>query len=204
MAKVKMVDGKPYWVDADGSLKPESAISNADKKKEEMIDAVFESVGETKESMEKFKLWVWEVLTTYIEKLAKKAKVDKPQGNFTIVNYDSTRRIRFSRRERQDFNENLQFAKAKFDEWVVKKTEGADEILAELVQKAFEVNKEGEINRSFLFRLLGYSINDPDFKKAQELLKKSMIVNGTKDYILFQEKDEHGEWKSIPLDFAAL
>ena len=149
MAKVKMIDDKPYWVDADGSLKPEECISNADKKKEEMIDAVFESVGETKEKMEKFKLWVWEVLTTYIEKLAKKARVDKSQGNFTIVNYDSTRRIRFSRRERQDFNENLQFAKAKFDEWVVKRQRELTKFLPNLFKRRLRSTRKAKSTAVF-------------------------------------------------------
>ncbi|MBQ4438069.1 DUF3164 family protein [bacterium] len=204
MPKTKELDGKVYWVDAEGSLKPETSISPADKKKEELVDAVFEYVAETKTKLETFKYWTQEVVATYVEKQAKKAKVAGWKGNIRIINYDGTKRICVSKKERMDFNEKLQFAKAKFDEWIIKRTEGADEVLAELVQKAFEVDKEGEINRSFLFRLLRYSISDPDFKKAQELLKQSMQTSGTKEYILFQEKDEHGEWKTITLDFAAL
>jgi len=102
------------------------------------------------------------------------------------------------------FNEKLQFAKTKFDEWVVKKTQNGDADLAEIVQKAFEVDKVGEINKSFLFKLLRYNIKDPDFKKAQELLRESIETAGTKTYILFQIKNEKNGWDNLSIDFQRL
>lgn len=121
-----------------------------------------------------------------------------------FYNYDATRRIMIRKSEIQIFNEKLQFAKTKFDEWVVKKTQGGDADLSEIVQKAFEVDKAGQINKSFLFKLLRYSIKDPEFKKAQELLRESIETAGTKTYILFQIKNEKNGWDNLSIDFQSL
>lgn len=204
MPKIREIDGIKYWLDAEGSMRPESAVSKADKQKEEVIDGIFQAVFCAKENLQKFKAATQEALDGYIEKQAKKAKVEGWKGSYSLQNYDGTKKIIVANQEKQKFNEKLQFAKAKFDEWVIKKTQDGDADLAEIVQKAFEVDKAGEINKSFLFKLLRYNIKDPDFKKAQELLKESIETAGSKIYIRFQEKDEHGEWKTISLDFANL
>ncbi|MBR6421966.1 DUF3164 family protein [bacterium] len=204
MPKKKEFDGVVYWVDAEGSMKREDAISKADKQKEEIVDDIFAGVFHAHDKLVDFKKHIIEALDAYIEKAAKKAKVEGWKGNFQLVNYDSTRRIVVKRAELLNFNEKLQFAKSKFDEWVIKKTENGDADLAEIVQKAFEVDKAGGINKSFLFKLLRYSIKDPEFKKAQELLRESVETYGTKTYIQFQIKNEQNAWDTITLDFASL
>lgn len=204
MPKIREIDGINYWLDAEGSMRPEDAISKADKQKEEIIDDIFAGVFHAREGIANFKKHIMEALDAYIEKQAKKAKVEGWKGNITIQNYDATRRIMVRKSEIQNFNEKLQFAKAKFDEWVIKKTQGGDADLAEIAQKAFEVDKAGQINRSFLFKLLRYSIKDPDFKKAQELLRESIETNGSKTYVLFQIKNESNGWDNLSIDFQSL
>lgn len=204
MVKKQEFNGIVYWVDAEGSMKKEEAISKADKQKEEIIDDIFAGVFLARDRLSEFKKHITEALDEYIEKAAKKAKVEGWKGNYQLVNYDMTRRVVVKRAEVLNFNEKLQFAKAKFDEWVIKKTENGDADLAEIVQKAFEVDKAGGINKSFLFKLLRYSIRDPEFKKAQDLLKESVETCGTKTYIQFQVKNEQNAWDTITLDFASL
>ena len=155
MPKTREIDGITYWLDAEGAMRPEEAISKADKQKEEIIDDIFAGVFHERGKIADFKKHITEALDVYIEKLAKKAKVEGWKGNITLQNYDATRRIMIRKSEIQIFNEKLQFAKTKFDEWVVKKTQGGgDADLSEIVQKAFEVDKAGQINKSFLFKLL--------------------------------------------------
>lgn len=204
MPRKREIDGITYWLDAEGAMRPEEAISKADKQKEEIIDDIFAGVFHARGKIADFKKHITEALDAYIEKLAKKAKVEGWKGNITLQNYDATRRIMIRKSEIQIFNEKLQFAKTKFDEWVVKKTQGGDADLSEIVQKAFEVDKAGQINKSFLFKLLRYSIKDPEFKKAQELLRESIETAGTKTYILFQIKNEKNGWDNLSIDFQSL
>ena len=199
-----MVDDKPYWVGSDGSLRPEEAVSNADKRKEKIFDDLFERAKELQVQMKQFKDDAMTTIDEYVASSAKRAKVEGWKGNIRLNDYDGSRRVEVANRARVDFNENLQFAKAKFDEWVLEVTQDGNADLADFIQKAFEVDKQGKVNRSFLFKLLSQQVSHPTFKKAQELLKKSVMVIETKKYLLFQEKDDDGELQTIVLDFASL
>ena len=45
---------------------------------------------------------------------------------------------------------------------------------------------------------------DPNFSKACELFRESYQYNHSKDYIRFYEKDKHGKWQNILLQFSAI
>lgn len=205
MPKREFLNGKTYWVAADGSMKSEGAVTKAEKNKEEMFDDLFAKARGLQQQMKEFKAYANEVVNAYIETCAKRARVGGWKGNKRIYDYDGQRVIEVSTKAVVKFDENLSFAKAKFDEWILEKTENGDADLADFIQKAFDVDSEGNINRTFLFKLLSFPVQHPTFKKAQELLRKSMTVVDTKKYMNFKErKDADDKLEQIVLDFAAL
>lgn len=205
MPKKEELKGKIYWVAADGSMKPEEAVTKAEKSKEEMFDDLFAKAKELQAQMKEFKDYANTVLGAYLETCAKRARVGGWKGNKKIFDYDGRRVIEVSTREVVKFDEKLSFAKAKFDEWILEKTENGDADLSDFIQKAFDVDSEGNINRTFLFKLLSFPVKHPTFKKAQELLRESMTVVDTKKYTNFKEReDTDSKLEQIVLDFAAL
>jgi hypothetical protein len=56
-----------------------------------------------------------------------------------------------------------------------------------------------------ILRLMQLEIDEPEWKKAMNLLKESITVSSTKMYIRFKVKTQNGteeKWKPISLDFA--
>ena len=66
------------------------------------------------------------------------------------------------------------------------------------------MDKQGKINTAMLIKLLHLDIDDGDWKKAMRILKDSMSVKSSKQYINFKLKTntETGEdWENICLNF---
>ena len=81
MPKIREIDGIKYWLDAEGSMRPESAVSKADKQKEEVIEGIFQAVFCAKENLQKFKAATQEALDGYIEKQRKRRRSMAGKGH---------------------------------------------------------------------------------------------------------------------------
>ena len=79
--------------------------------------------------------------------------------------------------------------------------EGTKEFILSLLER-----KKGELDPDNIQKLYKYESKfaDPNFSKACELFRESYQYNHSKDYIRFYEKDEHGKWQNILLQFSAI
>lgn len=126
------------------------------------------------------------------------------KGNISLDFFDGTFRIERKIDEVLGFDEKLQLVKTQIDKWVASRLQGTDDALAKVISQAFNMDKQGRINTSMLLKLLHLDIDDTDWKKAMRLLKDSMSVKSSKQYINFKTKitSETGEeWSSVCLNF---
>ena len=79
--------------------------------------------------------------------------------------------------------------------------EGTKEFILSLLER-----KKGELDPDNIQKLYKYESKfaDPNFSKACELFRESYQYNHSKDYIRFYEKDKHGKWQNILLQFSAI
>jgi hypothetical protein len=98
----------------------------------------------------------------------------------------------------------LQAAKSLVDECLTEwASESRDEIRA-LVTRAFQVDKEGRINRSEIFMLLRVEIEDPRWQRAMDAVRDSIRILGSKAYLRFQtRRSPEAAWSSVTIDLAA-
>jgi len=68
-----------------------------------------------------------------------------------------------------------------------------------LVQKAFETDKDGHLSAAKIMGLLSYKIDEPEWKKAVDVIRDSIQVAGTKTYIRFYRRGADGEFRQIAL-----
>jgi len=78
-------------------------------------------------------------------------------------------------------------------------SDGANKNIVALVQKAFEVDRQGHLSASKILGLQAYKIEDGDWVKAMEIIRQSMQVVGTKTYIRFYKKNAEGAYEQIAL-----
>ncbi len=119
--------------------------------------------------------------------------------------FDGKRKIQIAISEHLSFDERLQAAKVLIDEYLTDLTRDSSDDLKLLVNDAFEVNKEGNINTGKVLELRRYDIKDSRWLKAMEAINDSVQVVGSTEYIRFYEKESsEKKLRQIPLDIAAL
>ncbi len=77
--------------------------------------------------------------------------------------------------------------------------------LRALVNKVFNVDKEGQINRAELFMLLRVQIADERWVRAMKAISDSIRVIGSRTYVRFYERaTPNAPWNAISIDLAAV
>ncbi len=132
-------------------------------------------------------------------------KLGGKKGNVSIVTYDGRFKIERAMAERITFTEEILAAKELIDQCIRKWSEGADQHLRILVDRAFRANRQGQIKTGDVLSLLRVEIDDPDWQRAMEALKDSIQVNGTAVYIrVYQRVGNTDRYDPINLNIAAV
>lgn len=66
------------------------------------------------------------------------------------------------------------------------------------------MDKEGKINTRRVLSLRSLDINDEKWLQTMDAISDAIQVASSKEYIRFYERDEHGKYQQISLDFANL
>lgn len=132
------------------------------------------------------------------------AKVGGQKGNLTLTTVDACFKIQIQVQDQIVFGPELQAAKALVDECVADWAAGARSEIRMLVEHAFQVDKEGRINRAALFQLRRVAIDDERWRNAMDAITDSIRIVGSKTYMRFYERDNAREkWAPITIDMAA-
>lgn len=198
-------DKQGNWLDARGKLVPEEYVPELDKTRDALVTELQKEAVKISEMILAFKMKAIQRIDAYLEELAQTKKVrENWKGNISLDSFDGTLRIERKIDETLGFDENLQLVKTQVDKWVANRLKGTDDALAKVISQAFNMDKQGKINTAMLIKLLHLDIDDGDWKKAMRILKDSMSVKSSKQYINFKLKtnSETGEdWENICLNF---
>jgi len=198
-------DKQGNWLDARGKLVPEEYVPELDKTRDALVTELQKEAVKISEMILAFKMKAIQRIDAYLEELAQTKKVrENWKGNISLDSFDGTLRIERKIDETLGFDENLQLVKTQVDKWVANRLKGTDDALAKVISQAFNMDKQGKINTAMLIKLLHLDIDDGDWKKAMRILKDSMSVKSSKQYINFKLKTntETGEdWENICLNF---
>lgn len=198
-------DKQGNWLDARGKLVPEEYVPELDKTRDALVTELQKEAVKISEMILAFKMKAIQRIDAYLEELAQTKKVrENWKGNISLDSFDGTLRIERKIDETLGFDENLQLVKTQVDKWVANRLKGTDDALAKVISQAFNMDKQGKINTAMLIKLLHLDIDDGDWKKAMRILKDSMSVKSSKQYINFKLKTntETGEdWSNVCLNF---
>lgn len=101
------------------------------------------------------------------------------------------------------FGPELQIAKSLIDECLTEWSADSRPEIQSIVMRAFNTDKEGQVNRSDVFMLLKLEILDPRWQSAMEAIRNAIRVTGSKEYVRFYRRATlEAEWQAITIDLA--
>lgn len=203
---IQLVNGKPYMADAKGSLVPVDAIKAADKLEDETVRKIVGFARDLSDQIARFRGHTFTDLGEF-DALLEQEYEARPRGgrkgNRTYQTFDGTMKVQVQVSDFVDFGPQLQTAKALIDECLNEWAADSGPEIRAVVTRAFNTDKEGQINRSEIFMLLRLEIDDERWRRAMEAIRDAMRVTGSKTYVRFYERRSgDDEWRPITIDLA--
>ncbi len=197
--------GKKYRTNSKGSLVPVELVKAQDALQDETVRKMIGFGKALSEQIARFKTHVFDDIGAFEALLAQQyeSKVGGKKGNKTLFSYDGLFKVQVQIAEAFDFGPELQIAKDLVDECLNEWAADSGPEIRAIVTKAFNTDKEGQINRSEIFMLLNLDISDERWKRAMQAIRDAMRVVGSKTYVRFYERaSQSSAWEAITIDLS--
>lgn len=200
------VGGKLYMKGAKGELVPVEAVKAQDKLMDETVRKIIGYARPLSEEVARFKQHCFDDVDSFVLLLAQEygASAGGRKGNITLTTYDGLFKVQVQVADHISFGPELQTAKTLVDECLSEWSADAHADLRAVVNRAFNVDKEGKVNRAELLSLLRLEITDERWQRAMKAIRDSMRIIGSKRYVRFYRRETvDGKWQTVPIDIAA-
>lgn len=194
-----------YMKDQAGRLVPIESVKQIDIERDKLVKEIIGRAKTLNGQIGEFKAAAFGDIAAFIELSAEQygAKVGGTKGNVTLLSFDGKYKVQRAIAEHISFDERLQAAKALIDECIHDWSQGSRPELKVLVNDAFQVDKEGNINTGRVLGLRRMDIADGRWNKAMQAIGDAVQVVGSKSYIRVYERDDaSGDYNPISLDVA--
>jgi len=198
-----------YRVNAKGERVHVDLIKGDEKMKDELVNHLIgEAVafgGIMREFKQKAEQEIERYFAALMDKYGLNPKAKSKRGNITLENFSGTAKVQIAVSDKLTFDEKIQLAKMKFDEYFEQVTEGSSEEIKLLITKAFDVDKEGNVDVKKILELRSYNIQHPKWVEAVALIEESKRVVSSKSYIRFYKREDTSKpYEHISLDMASV
>jgi hypothetical protein len=194
-----------YMPDAKGGLIPVSLIKPQTLLEDELVRKVMGFAVALSEQVARFKEHTFDDIGSFEALLAQEyeASIGGAKGNKTLMSHDGLFKVTVQVADNVVFGPELQTAKVLVDECLNEWAAGARDEIRAIVTRAFNTDKEGQINRSEIFMLLRLEIDDPRWQRAMKAIRDAMRVVGSKTYVRCYRRDtSDSAWQSVTIDLA--
>ncbi len=202
---VQIVGDRKFMINSKGGLDPIDSVKGQFKLEDQTVRKCIEFALEASAQMSRLKAHTFADLATLDALLAEKygASIGGSKGNRTYQSYDGLMRVQVQVADLISFGPELHVAKTLIDKCLVEwSAESRPEIQA-IVTKAFNTEKEGQVNRGDIYMLLKLEITDPVWLKAMDAIRDAIRVTGSKEYIRFYHRARQEDpWVAITTDMA--
>lgn len=185
---------------------PVEMVKEIDLERDALVKEIVEQARKAAEVLKSFKQQAMGDVGAFVELSAEKygAKLGGNKGNVTLTSYDGRYKIQRAIAEHVYFDERLQAAKALIDECIHAWSVDSRPEIKVLIDDAFQVDKQGNINTNRILSLRRLPIKDEKWGKAMEAIGDALQVGGSKAYLRIYERQADGSYKQINLDMAAI
>lgn len=201
-----LVDGKPYMRDARGALVPLELVKAQDQLEDQTVRKIFGFALALSDQVSRFKAHTFEDLGDFDALLAQEYGLSKggAKGNRTYTSFDGMMRVSVRVADLIDFGPGLQTAKTLIDQCINEWAADSRAEIRAIVTRAFNTDREGQINRSEIFGLLRHDITEPRWVEAMRALREAMRVIGSKTYVRIEHRQSPDDrWAAVTIDLAS-
>ena len=204
-AGITMVTGRPYMTDAKGNLVPVENVKPEHKLEDEVVRKIVAFAEGLSAQIARFRGHTMTDLGDLDALLAQEygAKIGGAKGNRTYQTFDGLMKVQVQVADFIDFGPQLQVAKKLLDECLMEWSADSRPEIRAVITKAFQTEKEGQVNRSEIFMLLRLDIDDPRWQDAMRAIREAMRITGSKEYVRFHKRASVNDgWQAITIDLA--
>lgn len=197
-----------YVTDAKGRMVPETSLRPQELLEDQMVRTCVGYAVTLANELRRFRAHVFADVETFLATLREEYQVEKRgaagKGNVTFTTIDGLVKMQVAVADRITFGPELQVAQEAFRNCIADWSADARQELRVLVDSAFAADKEGNVSRDAVFRLLRVTFDDDRWKAGQAAIRDSIRVIGSKSYCRFYVRASHeAAWEAVPVDLAA-
>ncbi|MBP7242937.1 DUF3164 family protein [Amaricoccus sp.] len=199
------VDGREMVHGPDGALLPVGTVKPQHLMEDELVRQEIGHAIALSEQISRFAGHVHDNIGAFEALIAERygAKVGGRKGNKTLMSYDGLYKLTVQVADNVAFGPELQVAKALVDECLTDWSAASGDELKAVITRAFNMDREGQVNRAALYSLLRLDIDDPRWKQAMQAIRDAMRVVGSKLYVRFYRRaDSAAAWEPVSIDLA--
>ncbi len=195
-----------YKKDGQGRLVPIAMVKEIDVARDDLVREIVAEATRMSHMLENFKMAAMGDVAAFVELSAEKygVKLGGVKGNTTLTTYDGEYKLQLAVAEHLTFSEQLQAAKALIDVCLHEWTKDSRVELRVLINDAFQVDKQGNINTNRVLGLRRLDIKDPKWQAAMQAIGDSLQVAGSKSYLRIYRRQGDGGYSLVNLDVAKL
>ncbi|MER8765853.1 DUF3164 family protein [Mesorhizobium sp. M0968] len=200
-----LVGEKSYMPDAKGNLVPVEMIKPSEMLEDETVRTILGYATDLSAQIGRFKEHTFNDLGAFEALLAQEYGATKggAKGNKTFMTFDGMKKVQVQVADTIDFGAQLQIAKSLIDECLTEWSADSRPEIRAIVTRAFNTDKEGQINRAAIFMLLRLDIGDERWQRAMAAIRDAMRVVGSKIYVRCYERDRlDADWRAVTIDLA--
>lgn len=193
-----------YMEDEKGRLNPVAAIKPVDLLRDETVTDIAAKVLTLNSTMKSEKEALFTMIYDFLELSANEYDTEYggKKGNVGLPSYDGKYKVQIAVSDTIVFDERLQIAKNLIDECISEWSTGSAKEIMALINDAFQVDKEGKVSTYRVMGLKRHNFDHPKWLKAMQAIQDATQTASTKEYLRVYQRDEHGKYQQIPLDFS--
>lgn len=184
---ITMLAGREFMNNAQGGFDPIGNVKAQYKLEDQTVRTCMGHALNLSAQIARFRDHTFADLSELDAILADKyqAKIGGKKGNRTYQSYDGLMKITVQVQNQFTFGPELQIAKQLIDECLVEWSADSRPEIQSIVTKAFNTDKEGQVNRSDIFMLLKLEISDERWQRGMDAIRDAIKVTGSKEYVRF-------------------
>lgn len=197
------------WCNKEGIFVHKDLVPIDKQLEDEVVETLLSGAIRLQHQMLEFKIEAYRVAYGFVDLLRQKYNMERitsKSGTVTLKSFDGIKVVEIQVAKLISFDQKLNLAKEKIDEYLTLKTIGADAEIQTLITKVFDV-KNGKVDAKQILSLKSYQITHPLWIEAMRMIDDATEIAGTKSYIRFKHRkngEVDGTLEHIVLDLAGL
>ncbi len=194
-----------YLLNPAGHLVPREQVREQDLLRDQVATELADRALNIHHQLKAFKARALADIADLVSVSAEKYKVaiGGEKGNVTITTFDGKYKVVRAFAERITFTEEIEAAKALINACIIRWSEGANDNIRALVDRAFRTDSKGQIKTAAVLELLRLEITDDEWERAMDAIRDSIQSTGTAVYVrVYQRIDGTDQYRAISLDLA--